>query len=209
MNPFGEIGQDIAGDIFGGEYNSGSDASRAYSDDISKIPGMVHPYYDPYVEAGRKALGQYGQMSSQMASDPTGLINHIMSQYYTSPQLQNQMKSMQTAANNAAAAGGTLGTGAEQSQVMDRAQQLSANDQQQFLQNALGVQGQGMQGLGNINQMGYGASTGLAGILAGNQRDMGALNYQGRMADDAAQNEQNAMGVKTLGDIIGAGASFL
>ena len=148
-------------------------------------------------------------MSGQMASDPTGLINHIMSQYYTSPQLQNQMKSMQTASNNAAAAGGTLGTGAEQSQVMDRAQQLSANDQQQFLQNALGVQGQGMQGLGNINQMGYGASTGLAGILAGNQQDRGALDYQGRMADDAAQNEQNAMGAKTIGDIIGAGASFL
>ena len=205
----GGIGQDIAGDWMAGQMPSGADASQAYSRDISQIPGMVHPYYDPYVEAGRKALGQYGQQSSELTSDPTGFINHIMSQYYTSPQLQNQMKSMQTAASNAASAGGTLGTGAEQSQVMDRAQQLSANDQQQFLQNAMGAYGQGMQGLSNINQMGYGASGSLANILAQNQRNVGALDYQGRLADDQQQASQIGMEGKTMGDIIGAGASFL
>ncbi len=187
------MGSDIGtgvGDLWMSQQPNYSSAFDAYRQDLQQIPGIGKQYYNPYISHGLNAMNQYGQMSSTMASNPTQDIANIMSHYQASPQYKNQMAAMQTGANNAAAAGGTLGTGAEQSQVMKAAQGLSANDMQQYLNNALGVQGQGMSGLQDMSHLGYGASSSLAQMLAQNQRDLGAVDYGGRAATITGDREK-------------------
>jgi len=182
--------------LFGGGSNAPNEAMNYYN----KIPGIVQPYFDPYIQAGKNAMPNYQNTVSNMMGDPTGFINSIMDTYYESPQYKFEKDQAVTAADNAASLGGTLGTGAHQSQVADYVRQLSSEDQQRYLQNALGVQGTGLQGTQGIINQGYGASGSLAGILSGNQESLGSLAY------DKSQR-QTSGGVQGIAGLAKLGAS--
>ena len=94
------------------------------------------------------------------------------------------MQAATTAANNAAAAGGTLGTGAEQSQLMARANQLTDQDQQQYLQNALGAFMPGLQGMGGLTDLGAQMSAQKLQDMIQNYQDQAGLAYQKQEDED-------------------------
>jgi len=187
-------------DLTNGLFGGGSNAPNAAMDYYNNIPGMVKPYFDPYINAGQNAMPNYQNTVNNMMSDPTGFINSIMDTYYESPQYQFEKGQAITSADNAAALGGTLGTGAHQGQVADYVRQLSSEDQQRYLQNALGVQGTGLQGTQGIINQGYGASGALAGILGQNQQDLGSLAY------DRSQR-QTSGGIEGIAGLAQLGAS--
>ena len=90
------------------------------------------------------------------------------------------------AANQAAAAGGMLGTPSHQNQAMTQSQNIANQDYWQYVNHLTGLYNQGLGVAGDVNKMGYNASSAIASDLA---RFMGAemglagqsANYQNQM----------------------------
>jgi hypothetical protein len=98
------------------------------------------------------------------------------------------------AVGNQAAAGGMLGTPQAQLQSADVAGGLAQKDFGDYMNRMMGLYGTGLQGLGNINQMGYDASTGygnMLGSLLGQQAQYGAL-------EKSMRNQQRGQGIGQL-----------
>lgn len=142
----------------------------------------------PYQQAGTQALGQYQTALAGM-SDPTQFIGNIMKSYSTSPEAQQQIQQSTQAANSAASASGMLGSGAEQKALQQNAQQLTAADQQQYLQNIMGAQGQYMGGLQELLGGGQQAATTAGGFDMSTGQNIGNI-----MAQIAAAQAQGQMG---------------
>lgn len=181
----------VISDITGG----GSNAPAAAMPYYQQIPGVYNQYEQQWVDRGNQAYGQYSDMLSKLLNDPTGYMNKIMSQWQGSPEYNDQVAAATTSANNAGAAGGTLGTGAEQSALAGKVQQLTDADQQQYLQDATGLMTQGLNGMGNIENQGYNASQFMTQGLAQNLMDEGGL------ASQEAEDQDNGL----MGLLSGAG----
>lgn len=139
------------------------------------------------MNAGKNALEPYSEKLNELLSNPEGFINNIMSSYHASPQYKNDVADATSGANNAAAAGGTLGTGAEQSQLASNIDNLSNKYQQQYLQNVMGAFMPGLQGMGGLTSMGANEANTMAQGLAQNLMDQGGLAYQ------KAEDEDNGL----------------
>ncbi len=184
--------------IFGG----GSNAPGAAMPYYQQIPGVYNQYMQPWIDRGNAAYGEYSGKLNDLLNDPTGFINGIMSQYQASPQYQTDLAAATQGENNSAAAGGTLGTGASQAALAAKSSQLANQYQQQYLQNALGVFGSGLQGEGHLSDQGFDASGTMAQALAQNLQDEGGLAYQ------QAEDQDNGLAglISGLGGLIGIGS---
>ncbi len=182
------------GKFFGG--GGGSDPSKAAEPYLSAIPGEIKPYYEPYFQAGTAELPQLQSQYASLMGDPTALINHIMSGYQESPGAKYNISQGIDAANRAAAAGGMAGTPESQASAMQVAQGLSAQDQQQYLQNALGMYRTGIAGAQGLAGMGQQAGQSLADQLANIAASQAQLAYSG-----AQQRNQSRSGL--IGGLMG------
>jgi len=153
---------------------------------LNKIPGTISPMYQPFINAGQWALPQMQQQYGSMVNDPGSLMAKFGAGYQQSPGYQFNVNEATRGANQASAAGGMLGSPAEQQELSGRISGLASQDYNQYLSNALGLYGQGMGGLSNLYQTGYGASNQLAGDLASNLQNQAQLAYSGQ----ANQNQQ-------------------
>lgn len=157
-------------------------------------------YLNPYMQAGQNAMGGYQNFLNQYG-DPTHMYNDIMSHYSMSPGAQFQMQQGTQAANAAAAANGMLGSGAEQKALMQYGQGIANQDQQQYLNNILGMGNTYLNGMGNLMGQGFGAAN------AANQNRMGYGNALGQLYGGQAQaqayGQQNLLG--NIGNIISGG----
>lgn len=193
----GSLGAGLAG-LFGGNGNNPYDqASKSYN----QIPGTLNPIYQPYMQAGQGAMGQLQGAYGQMMNDPNGVMNRIGSGYQKSPGYDWQLNQGMNAANNAAASGGMAGSPQHQQQASTMATGLANQDYYNYLNHALGIYGQGTQGMGDIMHQGYNASNELAGGLGSNLMNQGNLAYQ-------SQNYQNQQQANSWGDIFGGLASM-
>jgi len=172
----------ILGSIMGQlNYKSPYSAASPYLEDIA---GTITPYYQPYITSGQNALsslmGQYGSL----INDPSAKMNQMGSQYQASPGYQYNVDQTTKAMNQAAAAGGMVGSPQEQQQLGQVVSGLANQDYYNYLNQAMGLYNTGLSGMGNINQMGYGASTGLADNLASALMSQAALAYAGTAAEN-------------------------
>lgn len=133
---------------------------------LDQIPGIGEKYYNPFIEGGRKAGGildtEYGRMLN-----PTSFIDDIMSKYSLSKGAQYERDKLGKGIGATAAAGGFAGTPEHQQEYGEMADKIMSGDMQQYLQNALGVYGQGISGERDFYNKGYDASNSLADMLAG------------------------------------------
>jgi len=122
-------------------------------------------------------------------------VNEIMSGYEQSPGSQYQQQRMSQQLANTAGAGGFRGTGMEGSQQAELLQGLLSGDMQQWLQNIMQTQGQGLQGLEQSTDRGYNATEGIGNVLdrEGGMAAQGAVN----------SNERRAALMKALGQAAG------
>jgi hypothetical protein len=104
--------------------------------------------------------------------------------------------------NNAAAAGGMLGTPQNQQQAGELATQLANQDFYNYLSKALGTYNTGLQGQQGLYNTGANASMGLGQNMASILGGQAGLAYKG-------QQEQNKYNADTMGNIIGAGTQML
>jgi hypothetical protein len=213
---FGGLGAGLMG-LFGGSNNPYDSASEYYK----QIPGAVSPYLNPYINAGRGAMGQlqdqYGKMVgnyggvqdkyNQLMNDPNAFLAKIGAGYQKSPGFDWQMNQGMNAANNAAAAGGMAGSPQHQQQAATMAEGLANQDYYNYMNKALGafntglsgnagLYGMGIQGLQGLNNQGYNASNNMANMMNDYLSNQGQMAYAGQ----AYNNQQQG---NMWGDIFG------
>lgn len=164
----------------------------------NQIAPTITPYYQPYINAGQSALPQVQSQYERMMYDPNEIISSIGSGYQQSPGYQWSYDQAMKGANNAAAAGGMLGTPQSQQQSAELATNLANQDFYNYLNHALGLYGQGVQGEQGINEMGFKASDTLAENLARALMSQGRLQYAGQ-----------AMSNKNTADLLGGATSMI
>jgi hypothetical protein len=194
----GGIGAGLGAMMMGGGKDPYGQASKYYD----RIPDTLKPYFQPYINAGQGAMGQLQGQYGNLVNDPSGFLKNLGQGYQQSPGYDWQMKQAQNAATNAAAAGGMAGSPQHQQQAAQLASNIANQDYYNYLQNALGVYGTGLQGLQGINQMGFGASTGLGENLANSLMNQGNMAFSGQASRNQAQGSQ-------WGDLLGGLGSLM
>lgn len=219
--------------LFGGgkdDYNNPADKAKPYLD---QVPGEVGQYYNPYINSGRQALGQNqneynallggrGDLQSilmQLLKNPGDFYNQIGQGYQESPGFQFRRDQGLNAINNAAAAGGLAGSQQHQQQAGQLAGNLAEEDYQRYLQQVLGLFGQGLQGTGSLydrglqgneelNRLGYGASGDLAKTIYDNLQSQANLAYSGQENQNQYDQARRGSRNQLIGSGIGAGLGY-
>jgi hypothetical protein len=194
MGGVGGLGAGL-GQLFSNQQNP-SDSAMPY---LNQIPGMLQGNFNPYMQYGQQALPNLQNQYNQLMNG--NFINNMGKNFQQSPGLQFQIGQATNAANRAAAAGGTLGTPAEQQNLANVTGGLANQDYYNWLDHAMGAYGQGLQGEQGLAGMGLNA----AGQMSQGMQD--ALMSQANLAY-AGQQNQNQMNGGMWGSLIGGGLSL-
>lgn len=174
------------GSLFGGsKWKNPYDKSMSYFEQMKKD---LPQYFNPTIEAGQRALPGLEQAYGNMMN-PGEFMKKIGSGYQESPGFQFMKNQGMSAANNAAGAGGMLGTPQHQQQSAQMAENLANQDFYNYLDKALGTYGGGVQGLQGLYSGGSQAQMGLGENLAQILASMGGLAGQGQEASNQHGND--------------------
>jgi len=195
----GNIGAGL-GQMFGGFF--GGDPSKSAGKYLDQIPGQTGKYFDPFIGRGNRAgdilEGQYGNL----LNDPSGMLNKIGQGYQQSPGFKFALQQAMQGAGHAAAAGGMAGSPQHEQQSMGLATNLANQDYNSWLQNALGLYGQGLSGEQNMYGVGFDASKSQADQIAQALAARSQLDYASR----ANRNQSIGGGI---GSLIGGAGQLL
>lgn len=184
------IGSDLQG-IFGGLFGNGKEpydrAEKEYGDFYNRAQGNQNPFF----QQGTNAIPQQQNwLNSQ--SDPSGFINHLMTQYQQSPWAKYQQDQATRAATNAASTGqgaqGGIGSTPFAQFNAQQAAGISSQDMKNWLASVLGINTQYGQGLQNEVTGGQNA----ANQMSANNRDFGDAIAKMQYGKYDAQNKQNS-----------------
>lgn len=180
---------------------------------LNQIPGVGKQYHEPFIQRGQQAQGITNPIYERMAQDPSAFLNALMEGYTPSRGYQTREKVLSQALRNSAAQGGYAGTPYAQREQGEAVNDILGSDQQQYLGNLMGLQGQGLQGLQGDVGRGYLSSGGLADYLGNALNQQGTLAYQGQaqqnqLAFDKMANRSRFWGdiAKAIGGAAGGGA---
>lgn len=182
--------------LFGGHNKNPAKSAMPYLD---QIPGQVSPYYQPYQQAGAGALADLQKQYGSLLNDPGAMYKKFGEGYQQSPGYQFKLQQGLDAANNASAMGGQLGTPQHQQLDTQVTQGIANQDFNDYMQNIMGLYGQGLQGEQGLNTMGYGANTDYAQMLA----QLGGNKAQYAFGGQAGQNQMNSQSMSNLMGLIG------
>lgn len=188
-------------DFFKGGKNP-ADAAMPYLD---QIPGMEKQYYDPFIQHGKDAYNTLNPQISKMGSDPAGFLEGLMKNYEPSRGYQLKQDEMLKAAGNTAAAGGMRGSLSDISNESRISDVLMGDDMQQWLQNVMGIQKGGLEGLTHQFDTGYDASKSLAGDLSNVFGTKAGLAFQGQANQNQSKSDLLSGLMKVLGGVAGFG----
>lgn len=197
MSFFGSIGNFMGGGgflgkLFGGGNDPVADASKYYD----QISGVLKDYLGPYADRGNQVYPELQEQYKQLMNDPNAMLNKFGQGYQQSPGYQFQVNQATGAANNAASAGGMLGSPAHQQQTASMVNNLASQDYNQYLSHVLGLYGQGLGGEQGI----YNTGAQMSGSLGENLSN--SLMSQGNMAYSGAINK-NQQALQMIGMLTG------
>jgi len=187
-------------DFFKGGKNP-ADAAMPY---LNQIPGQASPYLDPFFQAGKGALNPLQEQYKNLLGDPGGFMNKIGGSYQQSPGFKSAMEQALAAGNHAAAAGGMAGTPQSQFQQMQMATGLANQDYNNWMQNALGLYGQGLTGEQGMAGMGQQAGQSLSDLISQTLAQQGNLAFQGQRQQNQNKNDLWGNIFKGAGSLFGA-----
>lgn len=201
------LGQTLGGGLASLFQKNPSDSASPY---LNQIPGELHKAYDPYINRGNSAYDVMNPQLTSMAQDPAKFLEMLQKNYQPSKSYQlRKDEALQSAANTAAAGGvrGNLNDIKNQARITDS---LLGEDMQQWLNNVLGIQGQGLQGQQHLYDIGYGASSNLGGDLSNVLGTQGQNAYQGQQYKNQRLANMfqmfGGLGGGALGGAFGGGA---
>jgi hypothetical protein len=189
-------------------YGDPTKGAMNYLDQMNK---PLHEGYDPYAQQGQRLSPQLEAMYGQMMNDPNSIIARLGQGYQQSPGYNFQMQQAMQTGNNAAAAGGMIGTPQHQQQNMTMANNLANQDYDQYLQHVLGMFNGGLSGTQGLENQGFQASTGLADALASILGAKAGLSFQGAQGQNIANAGNTAnlfSGMSGIGDKLSSMAKF-
>lgn len=181
----GNLVSGIAG-LFGGGGKNPADVANKY---INQIPGKTGKYFDPYIDTGGKALGKTYDEYGNLIEDPGGRLNEIGGSFQQSPGFKFALQQALQGAGHAAAAGGMAGSPAHEQQNMQLATDLANQDYYNWLGQATGLYGKGLEGLSGISQMGLQAGTSQADMIAQALAQQAQYAYEGEKAKNEAKGK--------------------
>jgi hypothetical protein len=187
--------------LFGGNKSNPANSAMPY---LNQIPGQTSPYFQPYINAGQNALPQLQEQYGNLLSDPGSVLNKIGGGYKESPGLDFAIQKALGASGRAAAAGGMAGSPAHQQNAMELATGLANQDYGNWMNNALGLYGGGLQGQQGMAGMGLQAGGSLADMIAQTLAQQGNLAFQGQ----SQQNQRTGDWMKLIGQGLGAAGSL-
>lgn len=190
---------DYLGPIFQHLFGGGQSPGGAGMKYLNQIPGMLKPYYDPYINAGRNALGVLQGQYGGLINDPGAMMNKFGAGFQESPGYQYQKQQMEQAGNAASAAGGFIGSPQAQAAMQQNIGGLANQEYNNYMNRVLGMYGMGLQGEQGINQMGFQGATGLADQLAQNAQNQAMMKYM----QQKYQNEQQGGFWNAIGGAVG------
>lgn len=177
--------------LFGG----GEDDASQY---LEQIEPMLRENYQPYIDAGQRQGSTMEQQIAMLLNDPSFVMNLVQQGYSKSPGYQFNFDQAMMGANNAAAAGGALGSSGHMYGSQKVASGLASQDFQDYMRNALGLYNTGINSAQNMYNTGFDASKNLSSGLAN------TYGSQANLAYTAGQNQQNL-----FGDIVGIASSLV
>ncbi len=183
----------LAGSLFGSR--GGANPGGAAQQHLGRIPQYGYDAYNPFIKTGQNAESQLYPQLSSMAGQPVDFLNQIMSQYQQSPGYKYREDRNLRQAHGTAAAGGFVGSDNDIENRTGLVNDLMNQDMQEFLNNVLGIQGTGQQGLENRVGRGFDASSRLADYLGGaSGAQAGAAAYGRDFSNRGEANVFNSLG---------------
>jgi len=179
-----------------------ADAAMPY---LNQIPGMEKQYYDPFINYGKEAATTLTPQFNQMSQDPAAFLESIMSKYQPSRTYQLRNEEALRAAGNTAAAGGMRGSLGDIKNASRISDVLLGQDMQEWLNNVLGLQKEGQQGLGHQFDTGFNATQGLTGDLANVLGTQSQLAFQGQANQNKSRSDALSGILQAIGGIAGFG----
>lgn len=183
---------------FGGK---SADPYGAASPYLAQSEEMYKQYYSPYTDLGTRTMSTLEDQYSRLLSDPASQWALLGQGFQASPGYDWQMQQAMNAANMSAAAGGMAGTPAHQQQSMQMATDLANQDYYNYMNNMMGLYGQGLSGTQGLFNTGYGATQSLADALGGVYGSKANLGY----ASEASKQQQAG---SLVGGLLGGATSF-
>jgi hypothetical protein len=184
-------------------FHGGKNPAEAASPYLNQIPGVGREAYDPYIQQGKQAGetlgGEYGKML-----DPQAFLDKLQGGYKPSEGYQFKHQELERGLGNTAASGGFAGTPMHQQAYGEMTDKLLSGDMQEYLQNALGIYGQGIAGEQGMYDKGFQSSGSLADFLGNNLTQQGGLAFQGQQQQNANQNALFSALAQMLGGAGGA-----
>ena len=186
--------------LFNGGKNPGTQASNL----VGQIPGQTKQYYQPYMDAGKGALGDLQNQYKDLLSG--GVQNNLGESYKESPGYKFALQQALAASNNSAAAGGMLGAPSSQQSNMEAAQGIASKDYNDYMQNQIGLYGGGLHGEEGLNNQGFEANKAYADTIGNSLSQQAGYNFAGQ----AGQNQQKSDALSNIFSGLGmAGGAFL
>lgn len=185
------------------KFNNPADAAQSYLD---KIPSTMNPYFQPYIDQGQRAGNQLESQYDQMTSNPSDFFSKMSQGYKQSPGYQWNLNQALQAGNNAAAAGGMLGTPQHVQQNEETATNLASKDYQDWLSHIMDMFHSGQTGLQGMYGTGYGASTEYGTNLANSLMNQGQLAEQGAEAENKYEQSKADSESEGIGNLAGLAA---
>lgn len=174
---------------------------------LNEVPDILKKYLGPYAQMGQQATQQFQGQVGKLGT-PAGALD-IFKQFgqgfQQSPGYQFQVDEAKKGIDRLAAANGTFGSPEESQALSKMIMNLANQDYYNYLDKVSGLYGEGLQGLGNLSQMGANTASSLGQDLAGSLGNQAQLAFAGQQY----QNQLPLQWMQTLGSLVGTLGGFL
>lgn len=206
--PGGMIGAGIGnfmGNMFNNPASQYAEGMQPGMQRIDEATRRATGYLQPWQTAGQTGLTNYMDMLKRY-QNPEEMYNNIMGGWKMSQGTQSRLGGAMDALKNSMAARGMMGSGQEMKDIGKTYEDYAAQDQQQYLNNILGIGQTGLQGNANLSQWGQNAGTNMGGYEMQGAQDITSMMNAiaaAQAAQAANENKENSDLFGGIGSIVG------
>ncbi len=186
------------------DFLMGKNPAHEAGNTISQIPGQTRPYYQPFFEAGTRAIPKLENEYSSLLSNPGDRINKIGESFHESPGFKFALQQALNSVNRGAARGGMFGSPEHNQHSMEIATQLGNQDYYHWLDPTLNLYNSGLHGEEGFAGRGQEAGSNMASMIAQALAQKGAYEYSGQ----ASQNQNRGSLISNIAKGAGALSAF-
>jgi len=172
-----------------GLFNPGKNPADEANKTLGQIPGQTSGYFDPYSQAGQNQIKPMEEEYQKLIGNPGGKLNDIGSNYQPSPGFQFALQQALQGAGHGAAAGGMAGSPQHEQENMGIATGMANQDYNNWLGQATGLYGQGLQGSQGLMNNGLQAGTNQANMIAQTLANQAGNQFNGQAAQNKARSD--------------------